>query len=52
VLPLRYVTDAARAALTGEDALSTVAFSSLVLLGFAALGSLVLLRVFRWSVRP
>ena len=51
-LPLRYLTDAARAALSGEDALSTVAVSSLVLLGFAVLGSLVLLRVFRWSVRP
>jgi ABC-2 type transport system permease protein len=52
VLPLRYLTDASRAALSGEDALSTVAVSSSVLLGFAVLGSLVLLRVFRWSVRP
>ena len=51
-LPLRYLTDAARAALTGEDALSTVAVSSLVLAGFAVSRVARLLRVFRWSVRP
>ncbi len=49
-LPLRYLTDAARAALSGEDVQSTVWVSSAVLLGFAAVGALVLLRVFRWSV--
>jgi ABC-2 type transport system permease protein len=51
VLPLRYLTDGARAALTGDDVQPTVWVSSVVLLGFAALGSAVLLKVFRWSVR-
>jgi ABC-2 type transport system permease protein len=49
-LPLRYLTDASRAALSGEDVQSTVWVSCAVLLGFAAVGALVLLRVFRWSV--
>lgn len=52
VLPLRYVNDAVLAALSGRDAFHTTWVSCAVLLGFAVVGSAVLLRVFRWSVRP
>jgi ABC-2 type transport system permease protein len=49
-LPLRYLTDATRAALSGQDVQPTVWVSCVVLLGFAGLGGLLLLKVFRWSV--
>jgi ABC-2 type transport system permease protein len=51
LLPLRYLNEAAMAALIGDDAPATVAACCLVLIGFAAVLSLLLLRVFRWSPR-
>jgi ABC-2 type transport system permease protein len=51
VLPLRYLNDGVLAALTGVDAVPAAATAVAVLLGFAAVGSVVLLRVFRWSAR-
>jgi ABC-2 type transport system permease protein len=51
VLPLRYLTDGARAALSGEDAVRTALTSIAVLAGFTLVGSVLLLRVFRWSMR-
>ncbi|MFJ3923416.1 ABC transporter permease [Streptomyces sp. NPDC090022] len=51
VLPLRYLNDAASAALTGSGSVGTIGIGCAALLGFALVFGAIGLKTFRWSNR-